>query len=369
MVGAWQATAPRIQVASTVGAGDSSLAGYLLADVDGRIAAEDRLRRAVRYGAAAASLPGTQAPTPDDLPAGDRRPVLPSRLIHPRNRTTDHWRSSCPRPSRQSSSVSTLGLGADKAAVIRALAARVVAQGRATDAEALFADAWAREQKDETGLPGGIAIPHAKSAAVTDAVARVRPARRRASTSARPTVPPTSSSSSPRPRALPRRTSRCSPSSPAASCRTTSPAACAPPRRTTRSSRSCATRSARAMPAPAAAPAAAAAAPATAAVAAGPHASTAAPPASSRSPRVRPASPTPSWPPTRSPPQGKKAGIDLIVEPQGSSGYKALPAERDRRRRRRDLRDRRRRARAAAVRRQARDPLGRQARHRAAGRR
>ncbi|MET0736127.1 MAG: fructose-specific PTS transporter subunit EIIC [Microbacterium sp.] len=60
-----------------------------------------------------------------------------------------------------------VGLGADKQAVIRSLAARVVAQGRATDAEALYADAWAREQKDETGLPGGIAIPHAKSAAVT----------------------------------------------------------------------------------------------------------------------------------------------------------------------------------------------------------
>jgi PTS system fructose-specific IIC component len=58
-------------------------------------------------------------------------------------------------------------LGADKSAVIRSLAARVVAQGRATDAEALFADAWAREEKDETGLPGGIAIPHAKSPAVT----------------------------------------------------------------------------------------------------------------------------------------------------------------------------------------------------------
>ncbi len=60
-------------------------------------------------------------------------------------------------------------LGADKAAVIRSLAARVVAAGRATDAEALFADAWAREQQDETGLPGGIAIPHAKSPAVTTA--------------------------------------------------------------------------------------------------------------------------------------------------------------------------------------------------------
>ncbi len=69
-------------------------------------------------------------------------------------------------------------LGADKAAVIRALAQRVVAEGRATDADALFADAWAREQTDETGLPGGIAIPHAKSAAVTEpslAFARLTP--------------------------------------------------------------------------------------------------------------------------------------------------------------------------------------------------
>lgn len=60
-------------------------------------------------------------------------------------------------------------LGADKRAVIEALAARVAAEGRATDAQRLSEDAWAREQKDETGLPGGIAIPHAKSAAVTQA--------------------------------------------------------------------------------------------------------------------------------------------------------------------------------------------------------
>lgn len=58
-------------------------------------------------------------------------------------------------------------LGADKAAVIRALAGAVVAAGRATDTDALFADAWAREEKDSTGVPGGIAIPHAKSDAVT----------------------------------------------------------------------------------------------------------------------------------------------------------------------------------------------------------
>lgn len=68
--GAWVATPPLIKVVSTVGAGDSSLAGYLLADLDGD-APDARLRRSMQYGSAAASLPGTQAPTPADLPAGD----------------------------------------------------------------------------------------------------------------------------------------------------------------------------------------------------------------------------------------------------------------------------------------------------------
>ncbi len=60
-------------------------------------------------------------------------------------------------------------LGAERQGVIRALAARVVAVGRATDADALFADAWDRESKADTGVPGGIAIPHCRSAAVTTA--------------------------------------------------------------------------------------------------------------------------------------------------------------------------------------------------------
>ncbi|WP_109210650.1 MULTISPECIES: 1-phosphofructokinase [Microbacterium] len=68
--GAWVATPPPIRVVSTVGAGDSSLAGYVLAATRGA-GPEERLRLAVRYGAAAASLPGTQAPAPEDLPAGD----------------------------------------------------------------------------------------------------------------------------------------------------------------------------------------------------------------------------------------------------------------------------------------------------------
>jgi 1-phosphofructokinase len=64
--GAWHATAPRVAVRSTVGAGDSALAGYLLADLDG-CDAPTRLRRAVAYGSAAASLPGTTLPTPDQV--------------------------------------------------------------------------------------------------------------------------------------------------------------------------------------------------------------------------------------------------------------------------------------------------------------
>ncbi|AZS37074.1 Tagatose-6-phosphate kinase [Microbacterium lemovicicum] len=67
---ALRAAAPRITVASTVGAGDSSLAGYLIAADAGGDPAQC-LRSAVVYGAAAASLPGTQIPTPADVPHWD----------------------------------------------------------------------------------------------------------------------------------------------------------------------------------------------------------------------------------------------------------------------------------------------------------
>ncbi|MBD3941594.1 1-phosphofructokinase [Microbacterium sp. NEAU-LLC] len=70
--GAWAAVPPPIRVVSTVGAGDSSLAGYVLAQTRGD-EPDERLRLAIRYGAAAASLPGTQAPALGDLPDGDVR--------------------------------------------------------------------------------------------------------------------------------------------------------------------------------------------------------------------------------------------------------------------------------------------------------
>ena len=61
--GAWHATPPPTTVVSTVGAGDSSLFGYLLSEVRGGSPAE-RLTLAVAYGSAAASLPGTTIPEP-----------------------------------------------------------------------------------------------------------------------------------------------------------------------------------------------------------------------------------------------------------------------------------------------------------------
>jgi PTS system fructose-specific IIC component len=59
-------------------------------------------------------------------------------------------------------------LGASPEDVIRHLAGRVAANGRATEVEGLFADAFARESKTATGVPGGIAIPHCRSTAVIE---------------------------------------------------------------------------------------------------------------------------------------------------------------------------------------------------------
>lgn len=64
--GIWHGSHTPITPRSTVGAGDSSLAGYLLADVAGASAPE-RLKNAVAYGAAATQLPGSTIPTESDL--------------------------------------------------------------------------------------------------------------------------------------------------------------------------------------------------------------------------------------------------------------------------------------------------------------
>ena len=69
-------------------------------------------------------------------------------------------------------------LGADPASVLRHLTGRVAAAGRSQDPAGLHADAMAREAQSATGLPGGIGIPHCRSAHVTEATlafARLQP--------------------------------------------------------------------------------------------------------------------------------------------------------------------------------------------------
>ena len=69
-------------------------------------------------------------------------------------------------------------LGSTTEEVIRELANTVHREGRAENADALAADALARESKNATGIPGGIGIPHCRSEAVTEAtlvMARLHP--------------------------------------------------------------------------------------------------------------------------------------------------------------------------------------------------
>lgn len=60
-------------------------------------------------------------------------------------------------------------LGESKEAVIERLAGVLASAGRATETDALRDAALAREAQSATGLPGGIAIPHCRSEAVTSA--------------------------------------------------------------------------------------------------------------------------------------------------------------------------------------------------------
>lgn len=49
---------------------------------------------------------------------------------------------------------------------IQAVAEHIAGTGRSSDAAALFADAWGREQESATGMPGGFAIPHCRTTAI-----------------------------------------------------------------------------------------------------------------------------------------------------------------------------------------------------------
>ena len=76
--GSWLATPPPIKPRSTVGAGDSSLAGYVRADVAGAQPPQ-RLQMAVAYGSGAAALPGSALPSPAQIDLDDVavKPISP----------------------------------------------------------------------------------------------------------------------------------------------------------------------------------------------------------------------------------------------------------------------------------------------------
>lgn len=61
-------------------------------------------------------------------------------------------------------------LGEDNSAVVSQLAQLVEAAGRSTDAATLADDAMVREVASPTGLPGGVALPHCRTAAVSEPV-------------------------------------------------------------------------------------------------------------------------------------------------------------------------------------------------------
>src|SRR6478752_5856320 len=58
--------------------------------------------------------------------------------------------------------------GADRHEATRKLGERLVASGRCTDLDTFLSDVRKREETMATGLPGGIGIPHARSAAITE---------------------------------------------------------------------------------------------------------------------------------------------------------------------------------------------------------
>lgn len=64
-------------------------------------------------------------------------------------------------------------LGGSLEDCVRALTAQLATTGRLSDPEAYVADVLAREAKGATALPGGVALPHARSAGVASATVAV----------------------------------------------------------------------------------------------------------------------------------------------------------------------------------------------------
>lgn len=105
----------------------------------------------------------------------------------------------------------------DRHEATRTLATTLVADGRCTDLDLFLSDVRKREEQMATGLPGGIGIPHARSAGISTPSLVFGRSREGIDWGPRTDPPPSSSSSPPR-TAVGRRTWRSSPSSRASSC-------------------------------------------------------------------------------------------------------------------------------------------------------
>ncbi len=163
--------APRWSPVSTVGAGDSTLAGWLSAErlPRGRAAAH---RRGVGQGRGPAAgdrrCPGPNTST--------SRPCAwsPIQIPHVHSRSCD---MALPLITPE---LVALDLEADdRDAATRALIDLMVAAGRVTDADGFHADVRAREAQMATGMPGGIGLPHARSEHVVAPSLAVGPGARR----------------------------------------------------------------------------------------------------------------------------------------------------------------------------------------------
>ena len=313
-----------ITVRSTVGAGDSSLAGYLLADLAGAPPAE-RLRTAVAYGAASASLPGSAVPTPAQVDGSAVRVTAgaPSRRAQP---AVAHVpprpgrRPGCPLTPPEEVPMPALitpdlvaldaDLGADKSAVVRRLAELVAAAGRATDA-----DAPARRRHGPRGAGAHRPARRHRHPALPlggghPGLARLRPAvaegrLRRPGRPGRPRLP--HRRAGPGRRRPPHPADRAGPRAGAAGVRGLAARRAPRPRRSSRLVQDVVSPARRARPrrgrgsgraAPAAAPGGRAAR------------------ASSWSAPARPASRTPTWPPTSSPPPARPRASTCTSRPR-----------------------------------------------------
>lgn len=77
--GVCRAVPPTVTARSTVGAGDATLGGFIVAGATGRAA----LRTAVAFGTAAVTLPGSAMPTPADVNADEVAVDASPELAHP----------------------------------------------------------------------------------------------------------------------------------------------------------------------------------------------------------------------------------------------------------------------------------------------